>query len=168
MSETAAKPARPKTLKRWLKSTSNRTFALYPVLVFLFEYLLHGFRIHWWGWNVLFGVQLLVWGYSQYRYGGVYRTRHGGGGPGIDVPPTRMVDTGIYAYTRNPMYLGHLIFMIGLAVTFWSWAVLLLLAFHIFWFQQRVREDEERLVQIFGPPYVDYQRRVKRWVPYVI
>ncbi|MEA2985217.1 MAG: hypothetical protein QOD94_1471, partial [Alphaproteobacteria bacterium] len=36
MQETAAKPARPKTLKRWLKSTSNRTFALYPVLVFLF------------------------------------------------------------------------------------------------------------------------------------
>ena len=79
-----------------------------------------------------------------------------------------MVDQGIYAYTRNPMYLGHLIFMLGLAITFWSWATLLLLAFHLYWFQQRVLEDEARLTQIFGPPYIDYMRRVKRWIPYVL
>ena len=168
MQDVPAKTARPKTLKRWLKSTSNRTFALYPVLVFLFEYLWHGGRIHFIGWNLLFGIPLLIWGYGQYRLSGNYRERVGGGGPGIDIPPVRMVDQGIYAYTRNPMYLGHMIFMLGLAITFWSWAALLLLAFHIFWFQQRVREDEERLIQIFGPPYADYQQRVKRWIPFVI
>jgi protein-S-isoprenylcysteine O-methyltransferase Ste14 len=168
MPDIAAKPARPKTLKRWLKSTSNRTFALYPALVFLFEYLWHGFRIHWWGWNVLLGIPLLIWGYGQYRLSGNYRERVGGGGPGIEIPPERMVDHGIYAYTRNPMYLGHLIFMVGLAITFWSWAALLLFAFHIYWFQQRVLEDEARLVKIFGPPYGDYQRRVKRWIPYLL
>jgi protein-S-isoprenylcysteine O-methyltransferase Ste14 len=86
----------------------------------------------------------------------------------MEIPPERVVDTGIYAYTRNPMYLGHLIFMLGLAITFWSWAALLLLAFHIFWFQQRVREDEERMTKLFGAQYGDYQRRVKRWIPYVI
>src|SRR3954462_14341208 len=112
MPDTVGKPARPKTLKRWLKSTSNRTFALYPVLVFLFEFLLHGGRIHFIGWNLLFGIPLLVWGYGQYRLSGNYRERVGGGGPGIEIPPERMVDQGIYAYTRNPMYLGHLIFMI--------------------------------------------------------
>jgi len=168
MSDTPAKPSRPKTLKRWLKSTSNRTFALYPVLVFLFEYVSHAGRLHFLGRNMLVGIPLLIWGYGQYRLSGNYRERVGGGGPGIEIPPVRMVDTGIYAYTRNPMYLGHLIFMIGLAVTFWSWAALLLFAFHIYWFQQRVLEDEERLIKIFGAPYVDYQRRVKRWIPYII
>jgi hypothetical protein len=168
MQETAAKPARPKTLKRWLKSTSNRTFALYPLLVFLFEYLWHGGRIHFIGWNLLLGIPLLIWGYGQYRLSGNYRERIGGGGPGIEIPPERMVDRGIYAYTRNPMYLGHMIFMLGLAITFWSWAALLLLAFHLYWFQQRVLEDEARLTQLFGPPYIDYMRRVKRWIPYVI
>jgi protein-S-isoprenylcysteine O-methyltransferase Ste14 len=166
--QNTPRPARPRTLKRWLKSTSNRTFALYPALVFVFEFLIHGLRIHWWGWNVLFGVPLLIWGYGQYKYGGTYRTQHGGGGPGIDVPPTRMVDTGIYGYTRNPMYLGHMIFMLGLALTFWSWAALLLLAFHFWWFNQRVVEDEARLTQLFGPQYTDYTRRVNRWIPFVI
>jgi protein-S-isoprenylcysteine O-methyltransferase Ste14 len=166
--QNSTRPARPRTFKRWLKSTSNRSFALYPALIFLFEFLLHGFRIHWWGWNVLFGVPLLIWGYGQYRFGGKYRTAHGGGGPGIDVPPVRVVDTGIYAYTRNPMYLGHMIFMLGLALTFWSWAALLLLAFHIWWFQQRVLEDEARLTQMFGPQYTDYMRRVDRWIPFII
>jgi protein-S-isoprenylcysteine O-methyltransferase Ste14 len=66
------------------------------------------------------------------------------------------------------MYLGHLIFMLGLAITFWSWGALLLLAFHIFWFQRRVAEDEERLQKLFGAQYTDYQRRVKRWIPFVV
>jgi len=168
MQDIIAKAARPKTLKRWLKSTSNRTFALYPALIFLFEWLIHGTPFYWWGWNVLIGAPLLAWGYGQYRLGGNFRERVGGGGPGIEIPPDHVVDTGIYAYTRNPMYLGHMIFMLGLAITFWSWAAVLLLAFHIFWFQQRVQEDEERLTKIFGAEYTDYTRRVKRWIPYVI
>ncbi len=160
----AKKPQRPKTLKRWLQSTSNRTFALYPVLVAAFQYLWTGGHIDF----VVWGLPLLAWGYGEYRLCGNFRERVGGGGPGIDIPPDHVVDTGIYAYTRNPMYLGHLIFMLGLAITFWSWAALLLLAFHIFWFQQRVVEDEERLTKIFGAQYTDYQRRVKRWIPFII
>ena len=168
MTDTSTKPARPKTFKRWIKSTSNRTFAVYPALVFLFELAIHGGQIHWWGWNVLPGVLLLAWGYAQYRLGGNFRERTGGGGPGLEVPPDRIVDYGVYAYTRNPMYLGHMIFMLGLAVTFWSWAALLLLAGHVFWFQARVKEDEARLTQMFGAQYTDYTHRVKRWIPYVI
>jgi len=162
------KPQRPNTVLRWLQSTSKRTFVLYPVLIFLFEYAWHGGRVHFLGWNLVFGIPLLIWGYGEYRLCGNFRGRLGGGGPGIDIPPDRIVDTGIYGYTRNPMYLGHMIFMLGLAITFWSWAALLLLAFHIWWFQQRVLEDEERLTKMFGGQYTDYQRRVKRWIPFII
>jgi protein-S-isoprenylcysteine O-methyltransferase Ste14 len=154
----------PKTLKRWLQSTSKRTFVLYPLLVAAFQYL-------WTGGHIDFhfaGLPLLAWGYAQYRLVGNYRERIGGGGPGIEIPPDRIVDFGPYAYTRNPMYLGHLIFMLGLAIAFWSWAALLLLAFHIYWFQQRVVEDEARLSKLFGPAYDDYRRRVKRWIPFII
>lgn len=152
---------RPYTLKRWLKSTSRRTFVVYPLLIVLLEIL----------WQqglpdiVIWGVPLLPWGYLQYRLCGDYRTRHGGGGPGIEVPPERIVDTGIYGWLRNPMYLGHMIFMAGLAITFQSLAALALLIFHLFWFDRRVREDEQHLLQIFGEPYRDYMRRVKRWIP---
>ena len=148
---------------RWFKSTSNRSFVLYPVLVVAFQYLWTG-HIQ----VVPWGIPLLIWGYAQYRLVGNFRERTGGGGPGFDIPPDRIVDDGFYAYTRNPMYLGHLIFMLGLAITFWSWAALLLLGFHVIWFQGRVRDDEARLLALFGEPYKDYQRRVKRWIPFVI
>jgi len=39
------------------------------------------------------------------------------------------------------------------------------LVVHIFWFDRRVREDEQRLAELFGEPYRDYCRRVKRWIP---
>jgi protein-S-isoprenylcysteine O-methyltransferase Ste14 len=63
------------------------------------------------------------------------------------------------------MYLGHLIFMLGLALTFASWFALVLFAARAVWFHRRVREDEARLQGMFGAPYLDYQRRVKRWIP---
>jgi protein-S-isoprenylcysteine O-methyltransferase Ste14 len=63
------------------------------------------------------------------------------------------------------MYLGHLIFMLGLAVTFWSWLALILLAVNAIWFHRRVLDDEARLLKLFGTQYADYQTRVKRWIP---
>jgi len=151
-------------LRRWLKSTSNRTFIVWPLALFAAEALLQqGMpRICWWG------SPLLAWGYLQYRLVGNYRSRIGGGGPGISIPPDRIVDTGPYRWVRNPMYLGHLIFFAGIAATLWSWSALAVLAFHVFWFDRRVRDDEAHLAQLFGEPYRDYCRRVKRWIPGVV
>jgi protein-S-isoprenylcysteine O-methyltransferase Ste14 len=78
------------------------------------------------------------------------------------------VAQGPYRYTRNPMYLWHLIFMLGLALTFWSWFGLVLLAARAAWFQHRVLGDEARLAATFGADYEAYRARVKRWVPGVI
>ena len=113
----------------------------------------------------VWGIPLLAWGYVQYRMVGQFRTTHGGGGPGIDVPPTRVVTEGPYRFTRNPMYLAHLIFMLGLAVTLHSWVALIVLVVRAIWFHQRVVADEARLVERFGAAYTDYMRAVKRWVP---
>ena len=66
------------------------------------------------------------------------------------------------------MYLGHLIFMFGLAVTFRSLAALVLLLIHIPWFHARVLKDEAHLPERFGAPYLDYKARVKRWIPFVL
>lgn len=167
MSENTSKAeatiGRRRGVLRWLKSTSRRTFVVYPVAIAAIELALNGGDLPFVPWGVL----LLIWGYLQYRFGGEYRTKHGGGGPGIEVPPERIVDTGIYAYIRNPMYLGHLIFMAGLAVTFESWAAVALLAFHLYWFDTRVREDEAHLEALFGDAYRAYKARTKRWLPYI-
>ncbi len=152
---------RPFSIRRWLRSTSNRTFIVFPLLVIALELIVHrgALTIYLWG------TPLLPWGYAQYRLSGNYRTLKGGGGPGIEIPPERIVDTGIYAWTRNPMYLGHLIFMLGLAITFQSIPTAMLFLFHIFWFQRHVREDETRLAALFGDAYDAYAARVKRWIP---
>lgn len=148
-------------LIRWVKSTPNRTFILFPLVVMAFEAVRRG------GMPPVqpFGAIVLLWGYLQYRLVGRDRRARGGGGPGLEKPPDRIVTDGAYAYLRNPMYLGHLIFMLGLAITFSSWLAVALLVFHIFWFHIRVLRDEERLELRFGEPYRDYKRRVKRWIP---
>ena len=94
---------------------------------------------------VSWGLPLLAWGYLQYKLVGGYRGPRAGGGPGMETMPDRILDHGPYRYTRNPMYLGHLIFLIGLAITFWSWFALILLAARAVWFHCRVLHDEERL-----------------------
>jgi protein-S-isoprenylcysteine O-methyltransferase Ste14 len=150
-----------KGAKRWLKSTSNRTFIVWPALLFAAEALLQQGvpLIHWWA------TPLLAWGYLQYKWVGTYRTRLGGGGPGIAIPPDRIVELGPYKWLRNPMYMGHLIFFAGLALALGSWIGAAVLAFHALWFDRRVREDEARLAERFGDPYREYCRRVKRWIP---
>jgi hypothetical protein len=154
-------PKKRRGLRRWFKSTSNRTFAVYPVLVIGVALAAHGGSLPFVPW----GLPLLLWGYLQYRLCGNYRTRVGGGGPGLEVPPDRIVDEGIYGYIRNPMYLGHLIFMAGLAITFRSWLAVALLVFHCVWFDLRVRSDEVHLEARFGDAYRAYKARVKRWIP---
>ncbi len=151
-------------LGRLLARTPARTFLIYPLCVIAFELGVRGGDLM----IVPWGALLLAWGYLQYRLTGGCRLQHGGGGPGITVPPDHLVTDGLYAYTRNPMYLGHLIFLIGLAVTFWSWLALILFAANAIWFHRRVLDDETRLRGQFGAQYADYEARVKRWIPGVL
>lgn len=150
--------------KRWLRSTSNRTFVLWPVLLCCAETALQR------GLPAIdpLGLPLLAWGYLQYRLVGNYRLRVGGGGPGISIPPERLVASGPYRWCRNPMYLGHLIFFAGLAIALSSWLAAGVLAYHLVWFDARVREDEARLAALFGDRYLDYLARVKRWIPGIL
>jgi protein-S-isoprenylcysteine O-methyltransferase Ste14 len=146
---------------RWLLKTPVQTFILCPLAVVAVELVLHDGRLVFVPW----GCALLAWGYLQYLLVGNYRLPLAGGGRGMEVPPDRIIETGPYRYTRNPMYLGHLIFMMGLAVTFWSWFALVLLGARAVWFHCRVLHDERRLEARFGAEYVAYQRQVSRWIP---
>jgi protein-S-isoprenylcysteine O-methyltransferase Ste14 len=149
---------------RWFGRTPVQTFILSPLAVLGFEFVWRGGEIRF----MPLGVLILAWGHLQYRLVGRYRLRLGGGGPGMAAPPRRLVMQGPYACCRNPMYLGHLIFMFGLALTFSSVFALLLLALRALWFQYRVVGDEARLAAQFGADYRAYRARVKRWIPGVV
>ena len=144
-----------------LGGTPYRTFVLSPALVVAFELWLNHGRLRLEPW----ALPLLAWGYLQYRLAGRYRLRLGGGGPGMDTPPDRLVTNGAFALCRNPMYLGHLIFLVGLALSLSSWFGAVLALGTAVWLQFRVRRDERRLAERFGKPYMQYCSRVKRWIP---
>jgi protein-S-isoprenylcysteine O-methyltransferase Ste14 len=79
--------------------------------------------------------------------------------------PERLVQEGPYRCTRNPMYGGHLLFLTGLAIASRSPLAAGLLGWHLRWFADRVRKDEKRLQERFGPAYDDYCARTPRWIP---
>jgi protein-S-isoprenylcysteine O-methyltransferase Ste14 len=144
---------------RFLRRSPVQTFILVPLAVTAFELAVGTPRF-----EPVF-LLVMLWGFAQYRLCGRFRVRLGGGGPGFDKPPERLVTTGLYAWTRNPMYLGHIIYTIGVALTFQSWLGAVLALARAAWFHWRVLRDEKRLAQQFGGPYIDYMKRVRRWLP---
>ena len=148
-------------ITRLLRSPSFRTFILYPLLVVSWELILSDGRLRLEPWFL----PLLAWGYLQFWLIGKYRIRRGGGGPGMDTPPERLVTTGPFAYSRNPMYLGHVIFLLGLTLSLRSVLAALITVANAVWFHFRVQRDEKRLRERFGQPYLDYTARVRRWIP---
>jgi len=83
----------------------------------------------------------------------------------LETPPERVVTSGPYAYSRNPMYLGHIIFLLGLTLTFESWLAALVTIAVAVWFHTRVIGDEKKLIKVLGRPYENYLANVKRWIP---
>ena len=146
---------------RFLSRTPIRTFVVFPVVTLLWEFVI---RARNFTPNLWFS-PLLIWGYLQYRLCGSYRIKLGGGGPGLETPPERLVTSGPYAYSRNPMYLGHIIFLLGLTLTFESWLAALVTIAVAVWFHTRVIGDEKKLIKVLGRPYENYLANVKRWIP---
>jgi protein-S-isoprenylcysteine O-methyltransferase Ste14 len=141
-----------------LSSTSTRTFVLLPATVLAEQGLARRpLRPRW--------LPVLLWGYLQYRLAGDYRIARAGGPPGLSQGyPERVVTTGIYARTRNPMYLGHLVFVTGLVLVTGSPVAAVALAVLGPWFDRRAAHDEERLARRFGHPYEAYRDSVPRWL----
>ena len=147
-------------MKLSLGSTSTRTFMVIPAAVLLEQaHRRRPLRPRW--------LPVMAWGFLQYCYVGRYRNRYGGGGPGLSRPPERLLSSGPYAVTRNPMYLGHLIFLAGLALFTRSSVATLVAMAHVPWFERRVRGDEENLERLFGDEYREYRDRVARWLPWL-
>lgn len=78
---------------------------------------------------------------------------------------TQVVSTGIYRITRNPMYLGLVLVLLGLAVYLASpWALLGPLAFAAYITRFQIRLEEQALTTRFGAAYTAYCKQVRRWL----
>jgi protein-S-isoprenylcysteine O-methyltransferase Ste14 len=80
-------------------------------------------------------------------------------------PTTAIVDTGIYRLTRNPMYLGMSLALLGAGLAFNQLWFLLVLPIAMFAVTKLAIEREEAyLAQKFGAEYLAYKGKVRRWV----
>ena len=77
----------------------------------------------------------------------------------------RLVTSGIYRFTRNPIYLGFLLMIVGLPLSSGLYWGIVMVPFYILAMNRLVIEREESyLEQKFKNVYPDYKARVRRWL----
>jgi protein-S-isoprenylcysteine O-methyltransferase Ste14 len=80
-------------------------------------------------------------------------------------PTTALVTTGVYRYSRNPIYLSVVMLYVGLALLFAAaWALVLLVPALIILHYAVIRREEAYLDRRFGEAYRQYRARVRRWI----
>jgi len=78
---------------------------------------------------------------------------------------TSLVTSGIYHFTRNPMYLGLCFVLLAWAVFLSSaWAFLGPVAFALYIGRFQIAPEEKVLSKLFGPAFAEYQSKVRRWL----
>ncbi|MEI2298481.1 methyltransferase family protein [Ensifer sp. MJa1] len=105
----------------------------------------------------LAGLALLLWAATTFRRAGteIQTTQ----------PTTAIVETGPYRFTRNPIYIGMFLGLIGLALAFDSvWLVILLVPFYLVIRYGVVAREEAYLERKFESRYLAYKARVRRWL----
>lgn len=76
-----------------------------------------------------------------------------------------LVTGGIYTLTRNPMYLGFLLMVIGWGFFLANLCTLIVaVAFVIYMNRFQIQPEEQMLTRLFGDSYVTYCQRVRRWI----
>jgi protein-S-isoprenylcysteine O-methyltransferase Ste14 len=79
--------------------------------------------------------------------------------------PTALVTTGLYARTRNPMYLGFTVALLGEAVLVGAITALVgPLGFFLAAQWHYIPFEEKRMRAVFGSAFGDYASRVRRWL----
>jgi protein-S-isoprenylcysteine O-methyltransferase Ste14 len=84
---------------------------------------------------------------------------------GIDTDrPGTLITTGVFALSRNPIYVAFWIVMLGQFLIFPSWILLAYLPGAAWLFHRQVLREEEFLRKHYGPAYAQYCSRVRRYL----
>lgn len=102
------------------------------------------------------GLFLILWSLVSFRTS--FRV-------GIDIDrPDRLVTTGVFAHSRNPIYLAFAFILCGEFLVFSTWISLIYLCAGIWLFHRQVLLEEEFLDKQYGQEYKDYCERVRRYI----
>jgi protein-S-isoprenylcysteine O-methyltransferase Ste14 len=110
------------------------------------------------------GAMVFVLALALFAWAIVTITRAGSNVP-TNRPTTTIVERGPYRFTRNPIYLGMFLGLIGLAIAFDNlWLLMMLVPFALVVRFGVVVREEAYLERKFGDAYRGYRSRVRRWL----
>jgi protein-S-isoprenylcysteine O-methyltransferase Ste14 len=79
--------------------------------------------------------------------------------------PTTLVTSGVFRVSRNPMYLGFVLILIGIAILLGSLTPFLVVpVFAVLMDAVFIRSEEEMLYAAFGENWLEYKKNVRRWM----
>lgn len=108
---------------------------------------------------VLFGLAVIILGIIQFR---IQRTTVN---PLDPQQATSLVAGGVFSYTRNPMYLGMALILLGQIISLgWLPGFLLLLFFILYIQVFQILPEERAMQELFGKDFDQYCSEVRRWL----
>lgn len=76
-----------------------------------------------------------------------------------------LVSQGVFSYTRNPMYLGMALILLGQIVALgWPFGFLILILFVVYIQCFQIVPEERAMHKLFGSHYDNYRKEVRRWI----
>ena len=76
-----------------------------------------------------------------------------------------LVRSGVFRFTRNPMYLGLLLTLVGWATWLWNPAALLFLPVFVVYIDRfQIGPEERALSTLFGAEFTAYRTSVRKWI----
>lgn len=92
-------------------------------------------------------------------------TKHGKGTINPEMPPQKLAQKGIYAYIRHPIYFGWILVLFAFSLFYGSLSLLIISIFLIPFIHLHAVKEEKQLMKRFGKAYVEYKKKVPRWIP---
>jgi protein-S-isoprenylcysteine O-methyltransferase Ste14 len=78
----------------------------------------------------------------------------------------KLIQSGPYKYVRHPIYLGHFLELIGIALAFNAfYSLILVFVVNLPLYMQRANYEEKKSLEKFGSEYVDYKEKTSFMIP---
>lgn len=78
---------------------------------------------------------------------------------------SHLITEGVFSKTRNPMYIGMFLLLLGLGICFRNlFSILTAFGFILLINFTFILKEEKMMTETFGKSYLDYKRSVKRWI----
>ena len=104
----------------------------------------------------LAGLLLLLWSLVSFKES--FRV-------GIDTEkPDQLITSGVFAFTRNPIYVAFALILLGQFLIFPNWILLVYIVAGVWLFHRQVLLEEDFMKKHYGKKYTEYSKRVRRYL----